>query len=122
VGERRALPIEVDSAAKWQLDDAHAWWEINRPAAPNAIRDDFRKMTRILATAAGIGRRATDVKNQRPKNLSTPGRISHLLPRHRISAAIADHGLVARPTRQRSADLNGHLSADERPPDTMRTS
>ena len=41
-----------------QLDEAHEWWEINRTAAPNAIRDDFREMTRILAYSPGIGRRA----------------------------------------------------------------
>lgn len=60
VEERSALPIEVEPPAQQQLAEAHEWWEINRTAAPNAIRQDFESMVRLLARTPNIGRRATD--------------------------------------------------------------
>src|SRR5258706_9469279 len=72
VGERSALPIEVEPAAKRQLADAHAWWEVNRPAAPNAIRDDFREMTRTLARTPRIGPRATDTRTPDVRKVFLP--------------------------------------------------
>jgi hypothetical protein len=37
---------------------------VNRTAAPNAIDDDFRSMSAILAGNPGIGRRATNTKTR----------------------------------------------------------
>jgi plasmid stabilization system protein ParE len=52
----------VVDEAELQLDSAHEWWEINRTAAPNAIRDDFQAMTAKLASNPRIGRRATHTR------------------------------------------------------------
>jgi plasmid stabilization system protein ParE len=52
----------VADEAERQLDGAHEWWEINRTAAPNAIRDDFEAMAAKLASNPGIGRRATNTR------------------------------------------------------------
>ncbi|MGH9418363.1 MAG: type II toxin-antitoxin system RelE/ParE family toxin [Thermoanaerobaculia bacterium] len=58
------LPVEVIPSARRQLDIAHAWWEINRTAAPNAIRDDFEAMARLIARNPKIGRHATKTKTR----------------------------------------------------------
>jgi len=62
LGEAAALPIEVTLPAQRQIDNADAWWQENRTAAPNAIYEDFWSMSQKLARNPGIGRRATNTK------------------------------------------------------------
>jgi hypothetical protein len=52
----------VTEAAEQELQNAHEWWEVNRTAAPNAIRDDFGSTASKLARSPGIGRRAAKTK------------------------------------------------------------
>jgi hypothetical protein len=54
----------VTDAAEGELQYAHEWWEVNRTAAPNAIRDDFGSMATKLASNPRIGRRATNTKTR----------------------------------------------------------
>jgi plasmid stabilization system protein ParE len=37
-----ALPVVLTRRAARQVEDAARWWSANRPAAPNAIRDDVQ--------------------------------------------------------------------------------
>jgi len=62
LGQEAALPVETSQPAQRQIDDADAWWQVNRTAAPNAIREDFEAMTSVLARSPKIGRRATNTK------------------------------------------------------------
>jgi plasmid stabilization system protein ParE len=70
--EGRTLAVEIDKAAKRQIDEAHDWWEDNRPAAPNAIREDFEVMTRLLARNPEIGRRSHGTKKRNVRQLFLP--------------------------------------------------
>jgi plasmid stabilization system protein ParE len=60
--EEATLPFELESEAQQQIEIADEWWQVNRPAAPNAILEDFQSMTRVLARNPGIGRRSTNSK------------------------------------------------------------
>jgi len=36
-----ALPVVFTRRAARQIEAAARWWKVNRPAAPNALRDDL---------------------------------------------------------------------------------
>jgi hypothetical protein len=42
-GVNRPLQIEVSDLAKAQIRAAEAWWRLNRPNAPNAIREELER-------------------------------------------------------------------------------
>lgn len=50
--------VVVTKRALQQIERAAAWWEQNRPAAPDAIADDFEAAKKLLARQAGIGARS----------------------------------------------------------------
>ena len=54
--------VEVTPRAVAQIERAAAWWEENRPAAPDAILDDFEEAKRLLSRQPGIGARSTTPK------------------------------------------------------------
>jgi hypothetical protein len=43
------LQVEVTPRAVAQLERAALWWSEHRPAAPNAIADDFKEAKNLLA-------------------------------------------------------------------------
>ena len=53
-----SLPIEVSDLAKAQIRAAEEWWRANRPAAPNAIREELERASRLIAVQPGVGARA----------------------------------------------------------------
>lgn len=61
----RPLPIEVSDLAKAHLRAAEEWWRLNRPAAPNAIREELERASLLISVRPGIGARA--------RNVSLPG-------------------------------------------------
>lgn len=61
----RALQVEVSDLAKAQIRAAEQWWRINRPKAPNAIREELERASLLIAVQPGIGARA--------RNVSLPG-------------------------------------------------
>ncbi len=52
------MRIRVVPSAQQQIRDAISWWEANRPAAPNAIRDELRRAFRFLRAQPRMGARA----------------------------------------------------------------
>lgn len=57
-----ALRIEITGNAQAQISNAAAWWAQNRPAAPDAIRDELDRVLELLRLQPAIGtiaRRAT---------------------------------------------------------------
>ena len=54
--------VEVTPRALAQLERATQWWAANRPAAPEAIADDFEAATKLLALQPGIGERSASPK------------------------------------------------------------
>jgi plasmid stabilization system protein ParE len=43
-----ALPVVFTRRAARQVESADAWWSANRPAAPNALRDDLRGVVALI--------------------------------------------------------------------------
>jgi plasmid stabilization system protein ParE len=56
------LRLEIGDTARAQISAASAWWAENRPAAPDAIRDELERLFNLLRVQPAIGtvaRRAT---------------------------------------------------------------
>lgn len=56
------LEIAVSLLAAGQIRAAEQWWRINRPKAPNAIREDLDRASSLIAIQPEIGARARNVK------------------------------------------------------------
>ena len=57
-----SLRIEITDDAQAQISTAAAWWAENRPAAPDAIREELDRILDLLRVQPAIGtiaRRAT---------------------------------------------------------------
>ncbi len=72
LGEGTHLPVEIEPAAYQQLEEAIAWWQFNRFAAPNAIREDFESMAGMLARNPTIGSRSTNAKTSNVRQVFLP--------------------------------------------------
>jgi plasmid stabilization system protein ParE len=53
------LPVDITALAAAHIREAEAWWRVNRPAAPNAIREEIERAFAIIAAHPHIGGRAT---------------------------------------------------------------
>jgi hypothetical protein len=56
-----ALHVEVSGAAASQIRAAEAWWRVNRPKAPNAIREEVERGSALVAAQPDIGARARGI-------------------------------------------------------------
>ncbi len=61
----RPLHIEVTNLAQAQIRAAENWWRLNRPKAPNAIREELERASSLISVQPEIGARA--------RNMSLPG-------------------------------------------------
>ncbi|MFT3820258.1 MAG: type II toxin-antitoxin system RelE/ParE family toxin [Rubrivivax sp.] len=52
------MKVEVTPRAFAQIERAARWWQLNRPAAPGAIADDFEAAKELLAWQPTIGARS----------------------------------------------------------------
>jgi plasmid stabilization system protein ParE len=59
------LHIEVSDLAKAQIRAAEEWWRLNRPKAPNAIREELERASSLISVQPKVGARA--------RNISLPG-------------------------------------------------
>jgi plasmid stabilization system protein ParE len=50
-----ALRVQVSKRAAEQVRRRADWWQINRPAAPGAVAEDFEEGVRLLAEHPGLG-------------------------------------------------------------------
>jgi plasmid stabilization system protein ParE len=71
----RPLHIEVTDLAQAQIRAADDWWRLNRPKAPNAIREELERASSLISVQPEIGARA--------RNISLPGVRRLLLARVR---------------------------------------
>jgi ParE toxin of type II toxin-antitoxin system, parDE len=55
------LQIEVSDLATRQIRAAEQWWRLNRPKAPNAIREDLERASSLISVQPEVGARATNV-------------------------------------------------------------
>ena len=56
-----ALHVEVSDLAKAQIRAAEQWWRLNRPKAPNAIREELERASVLISVQPEIGARARNV-------------------------------------------------------------
>jgi len=56
------LRIEFTSLAARHVREAEEWWRLNRPAAPNAVREELERLIPIIALQPRIGSGAINVK------------------------------------------------------------
>lgn len=52
------LEIKVSREAQAQIEETAAWWALNRPLAPGAVRQDLDRALGLLSVDPGIGARA----------------------------------------------------------------
>jgi plasmid stabilization system protein ParE len=55
------LEITVSLLAAGHIRAAETWWRINRPKAPNAIREDLEGASSLIAAQPEVGARAQNV-------------------------------------------------------------
>ena len=57
-----AFSVKVVRRAVGQIKEASAWWAENRPAAPNAIREELQVAFDLIARHPSIGSKALNAK------------------------------------------------------------
>lgn len=56
------FPVEITALAAQHIRSAEEWWRRNRPAAPNAVRQELERAFALIGGQPRIGSRATNVK------------------------------------------------------------
>jgi plasmid stabilization system protein ParE len=56
------LAIELTELAEAQLSELDYWWRQNRLKAPNAVREEFERVSSLIAFHPLLGTRASNVK------------------------------------------------------------
>lgn len=56
------LPVEITARAARQIREADAWWRRNRPAAPDALRQQLGWALALIAQQPFAGARADQVR------------------------------------------------------------
>ena len=57
----RPLHIEISDLAKAQFRTAEEWWRLNRPKAPNAIREELERACVLISVQPESSARARNV-------------------------------------------------------------
>ena len=57
----RPLDVEITDIAKAQIHAAEDWWRLNRPKAPNAIREQVERAASIISAQPHVGTPAANV-------------------------------------------------------------
>src|SRR5687768_17620014 len=57
----RPLHIDVSDLARAQIRAAEQWWRVNRPKAPNAIREELERASLLISVQPEIGARARNI-------------------------------------------------------------
>jgi hypothetical protein len=56
-----ALEVVVSAPAAEQIRASAEWWRLNRPKAPDAIREDLDRASLLIAIQPDLGARARNV-------------------------------------------------------------
>lgn len=72
------LAVEFTVVAAQHIREAEQWWRLNRPAAPNAIREELQRLLPIIAIQPRIGSRVTNVKLEGVRRIHIPRVRYHL--------------------------------------------
>jgi plasmid stabilization system protein ParE len=58
-----ALTVRVKPRARREINEAAAWWGVNRLAAPGAVAQDLREALDLLVEFPGLGTRVENAKS-----------------------------------------------------------
>jgi plasmid stabilization system protein ParE len=58
---RPPLHVEVSDLAREQIRAVEEWWRVNRPKAPNAIREELERASQLISVQPEIGARARNI-------------------------------------------------------------
>lgn len=84
------LSIKVTCRAAREIKKAFEWWDANRPASPEALREEIERAFRLVALQPGIGALATNTKLVGVRRVHL-GRVHyHLYYRVRSDAAVVE--------------------------------
>lgn len=72
------LAVELTALAAQHIREAEQWWRLNRPAAPNAIREELQRLLPIIAIQPRIGSRVTNVRLEGVRRIHIPRIRYHL--------------------------------------------
>jgi len=72
------LEVEFTDLAAQHVREAERWWRMNRPAAPNAIREELQWLLPLIALQPRMGSHATNVKLQGVRRIHIPRIRYHL--------------------------------------------
>ena len=61
---KRPLHIEVSDLARAQIRAAQDWWRVNRPKAPNAIREELERASLLIFVQPEIGGCARNISSR----------------------------------------------------------
>jgi plasmid stabilization system protein ParE len=56
------LPLQITRRAAREIREAADWWDLNRPAAPEAFRESIEGAFRLIQTQPNIGAMAASVR------------------------------------------------------------
>lgn len=56
------LPLQFTRRALREIREVSEWWDLNRPAAPEAFREALEKALQLISTQPNIGAVATNVR------------------------------------------------------------
>lgn len=107
------LHVEVSELAAEQIRAAEAWWRLNRPKAPNAIREELERASSLIALQPGIGTRI--------RNATLVGVRRVLLARIHYDLYLPSRGgreaggtssILAHRPRQRSSHMTGRRTPE----------
>ena len=84
------LPIKVTRRAAREIAKASEWWDANRPAAPEAMRQEVARVFRLIAHQPGVGARAVNAQLAGVRRVHLSGVHYHLYYRVRSDPAAVE--------------------------------
>jgi plasmid stabilization system protein ParE len=76
-----SLSLRISNRAASEIERAERWWLENRPAAPNALREDLLGVFRLLLQRPGVGVSVANTKLSGVRRL-TLGRVKYYVYYH----------------------------------------
>ena len=73
-----SLQVEFTALAGQHVREAERWWRLNRPAVPNAIREELQRLLPLIAIQPRMGSRAANVKLEGVRRIHIPRIRYHL--------------------------------------------
>ncbi|MDQ3396258.1 MAG: type II toxin-antitoxin system RelE/ParE family toxin [Deinococcota bacterium] len=84
------LSVRVVRRAAREIAEASAWWDVNRPEAPAALREELQRAFDVIATHPRIGASVLNTKLMGVRRLHLSRIHYHLYYRVRLSPEVIE--------------------------------